>query len=133
MITARVILVEDVRNQTFSSVGSWRRVFADAISIRQKAVLRGRSNGLSSSSNLRFSMQMSTLPTIAASSSLAALSIFTLNVLLCNVGTTDIPGARAGLCAATQCGLPVPVSAVALCIGRLLQRDARGPVVEGHR
>ncbi|ETZ40639.1 putative metal-dependent hydrolase family protein [Mycobacterium intracellulare MIN_052511_1280] len=133
VITARVILVEDVRDQTFSSVGSWRRVFADAISIRQKAVLRGRSNGLSSSSKLRFLMQMSTLPTIAASSSLAALSIFTLNVLLCNVGTTDISGASDGLSATTQYGLLVTVSAVALYVDRLLQRDARGAVVEGHR
>ncbi|WP_142305298.1 hypothetical protein [Mycobacterium intracellulare] len=133
MTAARVILVEDVLDHSFSSVGGCWRVFADAISGRQKVVLRGRSNGLSSSSKGTVLMQMSILPTIAASLSLAVPNISTLNVLLCKVGTTDIPGARAGLCAATQLGLPVPVSAVALCIGRLLQCDARGPVVEGHR
>lgn len=133
MTTARVILVEDVRDQTFSSVGGCRRVFADAISVRQKVVLRGRSNGLSSSSKVRFLMQMSILPTIAASLSLAVLSIFTLNVLLCKVGTTDISGASAGLGATTQLGLLVTVSVVAPYVDRLLQRDARGPVVEGHR
>jgi ABC-type transporter Mla maintaining outer membrane lipid asymmetry permease subunit MlaE len=133
MTTASVILVEDARDKTFSSVGSRWRVFADAISVRQKAVLRGHSNGLSSSPEVRFLMQMSILPTIAASLSLAVLSVFTLNVLLCRVGTTDISGASAGLGATTQLGRLVTVSAVALYVERLLQRDARGPVVEGHR
>lgn len=131
MITARVILVEDVWDQTFSSVGSCWRVFADAISVRQKAVLRGRSNGLSSSLKVRFLMQMSILPTIAASLSLAVLSVFTLNVLLCRVGTTDISGASAGLDATIQLALLVTLSAIALYVDRLLQRDAR--VVEGNR
>ncbi|ARR82919.1 hypothetical protein MOTT27_02098 [Mycobacterium intracellulare subsp. yongonense] len=35
--------------------------------------------------------------------------------------------------ATTQLGLLVAVSAVALYVDRLLQRDAGGPVVEGHR
>ena len=131
MITARVILVEDVWDQTFSSVGSCWRVFADAISVRQKAVLRGHSNGLSSSPKVRFLMQMSILPTIAASLSLAVLSVFTLNVLLCRVGTTDISGASAGLDATIQLALLVTLSAIALYVDRLLQRDAR--VVEGNR
>ncbi|MCF1815474.1 MULTISPECIES: hypothetical protein [Mycobacterium] len=133
MTTARVILVEGVRDKTLSSAGSCWRVFADAISVRQKAVLRRHSNGLSSSPEVRFLMQMSILPTIAASLSPAVLSVFTLNVLSCRVGTTAISGASAGLGATTQLGLLVAVSAVALYVDRLLQRDAGGPVVEGHR
>lgn len=76
-------------------------------------------------------MQMSILPTIAASLSLAVLSVFTLNVLLCRVGTTDISGASAGLDATIQLALLVTLSAIALYVDRLLQRDAR--VVEGNR